>query len=71
MKYFKTVKVLVTSEYRNGTGVKITHKTVERTVSTWQNPAKLESMAMENNTMNTERIKWNQLRDRVNDGPID
>ena len=71
MKYFKTVKVLVKSEYRNGTGVQITHRTVERTVPNWKSAARVQSLVMEDNTTKENNIKWNQLRDRLNDGPID
>ena len=71
MKYFKTVKVLVRTECRTGTGVQITHRTVERTVPIYKNAARVQSLAMEDNTTKENNIKWNQLRDRVNDGPID
>ena len=71
MKYFKTVKVRVTTECRTGTGVKITHKTIERTVPVWQNSARVQSLAMQNNTEKQNNVKWNQLRDRLNDGPLD
>lgn len=71
MKYFKTVKVLVKSEYRTGTGVQITHREIKRTIPIWQNCARIQSMAMQDETRKQNDIKWNQLRDRVNDGPID